>query len=453
MKGLDFLSHRFNLLERAVASSSQDTALTPLQGQVDGLVNGFVRQASDWKALAAMTAGSVAFRLGKVGVMAAGTEFMGAMPLRMASFAVGLGAEVSAYEGVSRTLMSGSWRWSGPQGIKAGLTSSFITFVTLKTGGRFAQGQNLILQHGIQDLAMVAGHELIYRAGKGPRPEGSFAQRMLHAEVTNLELGAGMALGHSLTGGHLQALEGGLDLSLRSLSLARSQRVLFAMAGTLFSPYLDGPFLMKGDGGKGDGSRRRPSWLKVIRGGGSASPPGVKVAEIPRRWAEERLQWPFKWRDIDQLGFELALERLPNWFLPHLAHLFPAHPLTARALFVRLELLPKTSFLNGDSQVVRELSQQARQQMSEAKWRRHAEQVLNFYELTAPDFFPKTYKDPMLIPEENRRLMERLGDLPPSLLIYLCEIPLSYPAYFLSLLHRLGISDLGDPVSPTPPPR
>ncbi|MFO1520228.1 MAG: hypothetical protein U1F57_11310 [bacterium] len=43
---------------------------------------------------------------------------------------------------------------------------------------------------------MVAGHQLTARLGWTSAPEGSLAEQFLHAEATNLQLGAGMSLLH-----------------------------------------------------------------------------------------------------------------------------------------------------------------------------------------------------------------------------------------------------------------
>jgi len=50
--------------------------------------------------------------------------------------------------------------------------------------------------------------------GIEPRPNGTLAEQFLHAEATNLQIGAGMALAHRFAPG-INALERGLDLTLR----------------------------------------------------------------------------------------------------------------------------------------------------------------------------------------------------------------------------------------------
>jgi DNA-directed RNA polymerase specialized sigma subunit len=190
---------------------------TLLQSQVDGLVEGFADQATDWQSLAAMMAGGMGYRLGRIGAVAAGTG-------RIASLGIGLGAEVVSFEMAHRSLTSltsethsnpNLWRWNGQGGIRQGLLNSLITFGTLKGAGRLAQGENVVVRHLFQDTAMVLGHQASAALSITQRPTGSLAEQFFHAEATNLQLGAGMALAHAVAPG-LQGIESGLDLSIRS---------------------------------------------------------------------------------------------------------------------------------------------------------------------------------------------------------------------------------------------
>src|SRR5262245_14143196 len=168
---------------------------TVLQSQVDGLVGGFVQQATDWRSLAAMMAGGMACRLGRVGAMTAGTG-------RLAFLGIGLGAEVSAFELTNRTLQSvgaglvsapfeghpqvvplqarNLWRWEGQGGIRQGLLSSLVTFASLKGTGRLAQGENVLVQHLLQDTGMVLGHQASASFGITDRPQGTLVEQFLH---------------------------------------------------------------------------------------------------------------------------------------------------------------------------------------------------------------------------------------------------------------------------------
>src|SRR4030095_13521983 len=209
---------RNSLLSRASVSSGP----SPLQSQVDGLVGGFVGQATDWRSLAAMTAGGMAYRAGRIGVMGLGSS----SALRVASVGLGLTAEVSTFELTHRGLHSPNpnlWRWNGSGGIRQGLFQSFITFGTLKSAGHLARGENIIAQHLLQDTAMVLGHQASAALGVIPRPTGTLAEQFLHAEATNLQIGTGMALAHRIAPG-MSALERGLDLTLRSDSVGATPR-------------------------------------------------------------------------------------------------------------------------------------------------------------------------------------------------------------------------------------
>jgi len=207
---------------------------------VDGLVGGFVRQATDWKSLAAVTVGGMAYRAGRMGAMGLGSGNF----TRAASVGLGLTAEVSAFElthrGLSTVFRRGGpmwppaigsesghphggaptnnfernlWRWSGPGGLRQGFLQSLVTFGALKGAGSLAQGENVFVQHLLQDTAMVAGHQASWALGLAERPRGSLAEQFLRAEATNLQIGAGMTLAHRFAPG-VTALERGLDLSM-----------------------------------------------------------------------------------------------------------------------------------------------------------------------------------------------------------------------------------------------
>src|SRR5215471_4325947 len=102
----------------------------------------------------------------------------------------------------------------------------------LKGAGFAARGQNIFLEHSLQSAAMVAGHNTAGILGISERPEGSLAEQLLHAEATNLQMGAGMGLAYHLMPG-VHALERGLDLSLSSRSAEATTSLI-----TTFSPEL-----------------------------------------------------------------------------------------------------------------------------------------------------------------------------------------------------------------------
>jgi len=273
-----------SVLTRFSPLSDPTPSITPQQYQVDHLVHHFISQASDWKTLTSLTAGGLAYRWGKISTLNVGAIRESPLLARPLSIALGLGSEVTAFEFTHRTLSTLSlegegrgeggpanhWSWSGPGGWKEGWLHSFVAFGTIKGLGRLAREQNIVLQHGFQDTGMVLGHQLVYHAGIGPRPEGGLADQFLNAEITNLQVGVGMGLGHALTGGRILAVERGLDLLQRGGDWITplSQRgargdFAFATAGETTkrspflpeaeprSPFLNRPMQMvkKGDGG------------------------------------------------------------------------------------------------------------------------------------------------------------------------------------------------------------
>ncbi|MFO1520201.1 MAG: hypothetical protein U1F57_11175 [bacterium] len=199
----------------AETSLASEAGLTGFQSQVDGWVGRFAEEACDWRNLAAMGVGSLFYRLGRMGTLAAGARggALLAPVVSVASYGVGLASEVTAYETVSGALSPGFrvregefWnRWR----------TSFLQFGLLKWGAAWGGGQNVLLRHALQDTALVTGHQLSARLGWVPAPEGDLAQQFLHAETMNLQLEAGAALFHAAAPG-FSALERGLDLSLQA---------------------------------------------------------------------------------------------------------------------------------------------------------------------------------------------------------------------------------------------
>ena len=138
--------------------------------------------------------------------MALGEGRLAAAPLRMLSVGVGLGTEVTAFETSSRafTTLAGEnanpnlWNWNGEGGLRQGLLTSLLTFGMLKGAGHLSRESNVVFQHAFSSTAMVAGHQSASMLGIISRPEGSLAEQLLHAEMTNLQLGAGTSLLHTV---------------------------------------------------------------------------------------------------------------------------------------------------------------------------------------------------------------------------------------------------------------
>jgi DNA-directed RNA polymerase sigma subunit (sigma70/sigma32) len=284
--------------------------LSPLQLQVDSLESNFVNEATSATTLAAMAAGGMAFRLGRIGTLALGEGRLGMTPLRLLSLGVGLSSEVGAFELTHRTLQSVSgsenpnlWVWSGQGGWAQGLASSFITFGMLKSAGFLGREQNLVFQHALQSSTMVLGQNLAGAFNLVPHPEGSLTEQLLHAEVTNLQLGAGNSLVQSLAP-EISSLEQSLDLSLRTRSSIelRMERPTGASTQEAFAEVSPGllppessenfdpsqsPQLVFSMGGRREGSRRKGS-PSTVKGGTNASSTPRPEPERISAWAALR---------------------------------------------------------------------------------------------------------------------------------------------------------------------
>jgi PAS domain S-box-containing protein len=238
----------------AQSHPSPCVVLTTLQAQVDGLVGGFAAQATDWRSLTSMTLGGMAYRLGRIGTISVRIQNFETLQ-RIASVGIGLGAEITAFEMTNRTLAqitgegsqySNRWRWNGTGGIRQGLLQSFITFGTLKGAGRIASRENLVVQHLLQDSAMVLGHNISGALDPTLKPTGALAEQLLHAEATNLQIGAGMALTSRFSPG-MQAWEKGLDLTFRPPSAGERENSFLSLRLATSSGINHGRAAEKGD--------------------------------------------------------------------------------------------------------------------------------------------------------------------------------------------------------------
>ncbi|MFO1518960.1 MAG: HEAT repeat domain-containing protein [bacterium] len=296
-----------NVLTRSCVHYSQSSPeFTSAQKQVDGMISRFVQEATDWKSLASMMAGGVAFRLGKIGLIAGAERGLGSaasrlFPLVQAASAVGgLAVEVTVFEGSRRGLVSFTeeskgnpnlFSWHGKGGIKDAWLSSFVNFGTLKGFGKLAEGQNLLAQHALQDLGMVTGRHVAHGVGFGEKPEGTLADQFVHAELSNLQLGVGTSLAHQMTGERLVALERGLDFPPHALHSGSDlikhpvsdeavdrKAALEIARNPFFSPL----WMMMGAGGLGSGGPKNKSALQEAQDPTTSQERLKKLAEHHR---------------------------------------------------------------------------------------------------------------------------------------------------------------------------
>ncbi|MBL7686164.1 MAG: hypothetical protein JNK65_09060, partial [Deltaproteobacteria bacterium] len=199
-----------SLLER-LQDESNSITLSKSQQEIDQLVSGASAQLSDWKGLASMMVGGFGYHLGKTTFV----KFVGSSFMKAMAPVVGLATEVTFFEGSKALMNQGPTRLDssvGPSFMKDWL-HSFVNFGILKSFGHLAQHQNVILQHSVQSLGMVAGEHALYQMKMGAKPEGSLLDQLARAEFTNLQLGLSMSLAHHLMGGRLLGIEKGLGLN------------------------------------------------------------------------------------------------------------------------------------------------------------------------------------------------------------------------------------------------
>lgn len=200
-----------NLLSRRASLGLSTSVLNSTQLEIDGLNSALTEGATDWRSLLAMTAGGLAYRATKLGLMSVGAQQTVPLLARLLSPVTGLVSEVTVYRGTQSLLSSSVSR------LPSSWSTDFVNFASLKIFARLAQGQNPILSHVLQDTGMVAGHHLAYGLNLTTAPQGNLFQQLTHAEVMNIQMQAGMALGHTLTGGFVEILERSWELRSRSI--------------------------------------------------------------------------------------------------------------------------------------------------------------------------------------------------------------------------------------------
>lgn len=216
-------------------SSIENSTFNETQKIADQAVSGFLEGAVDPKTLAAMTAGGLAYRFGKIGTLLAGSHLGQGSILpflvRGSSYLIGFGAESFIFAGVNRgfKILDGQ---APHQSFAKDWAHSALTLAPLKVFPALFREQNLPLQHLLTDAGMVTGNHLAYKFHVGEKPEGNLAIQFFHAEAMNWQMKAGMGLLHNLAPG-LTAFEKGLDLSIQ----AKEQGHLLKMQ-SFFTPQL-----------------------------------------------------------------------------------------------------------------------------------------------------------------------------------------------------------------------
>ncbi|GEM_PF-3996126 len=284
-----------NLLLTRRASEPEAIAFTSAQVQMDSLVGHFSREAANPITLASMTFASLAFQASRSGLLALNL-FRNPWAQAAFSYAGALASEVTVFRAVgaycNRPLLL---RTNGPSPLQEifdpkSWLGTALDLGMLKFAGQAGAGQNVILRHAFQDLALVSAHEMAGRAG-GVNPEsGSLLQQLLQAEIFNLQMMAGGALAHHLSGGRFMNFENNLALENRArlskpfFPPPRGMPFLEPVTPTGFSHFEPLPFseqsLAMTSAGEAPGAL--PSAREALQ---------PHVGESPRAWAERLLHF------------------------------------------------------------------------------------------------------------------------------------------------------------------
>jgi len=221
-----------------ILSRSQSSSLTQTQAQINENMAGLSHQFLDVYSIAGMMAGGLAYRVSKMAVFSLAAPLKVPLLTRIAAPFLSLASEVSAFRETSQLLrpVSTSESW----------LTTFTQFAALKFFGHFALGQNLVFTHTLQSTGMLAAHQITFSLGLTTRPQGDLFSQLIHAELYNLQMSAGMALGHLITGGRFLEREAAWEVQTKALQknlppsfLTPSLKSAFALAGgtnSFFSP-------------------------------------------------------------------------------------------------------------------------------------------------------------------------------------------------------------------------
>jgi HEAT repeat protein len=205
--------------------SSSPTYLSPLQNQVDGHVGDFIDQATDAKTLSAMVGAGMAYRLTRLGTLAAASSLLpegntlASLFARGSSYALGLAGESATFAGMNRGFRLFEGR-NPHESFGKEFLNSALSLGSLKFFGKLGEGQNLLFQHLLADSGMVASHHLAFLAHLEDKPEGDFFSQFLHAEAMNWQMKGSQTLLHGLSP-NLFSTEQTLDRYLRNKETER----------------------------------------------------------------------------------------------------------------------------------------------------------------------------------------------------------------------------------------
>ncbi|MBL7686343.1 MAG: cytochrome P450 [Deltaproteobacteria bacterium] len=308
-------------------SLNQNEELSFFQRSIDQSIEGFSHQLTEVQSLLPLLAGGISYRLFRSGAL----SLMGThLPARLVAPVIGLASEVTVVEGIGRGIRGEpfiSRCHENSSSLEPTLVRSwfhsFFSFGLFKISGQAMAGQNLLIQHLMQDSAMVAGNYATAALGLHAAPMGSWIEQALHAEMSNVQLGLSMSLARLLTP-VFSIYESSLDRVFHRSSLASQEAFPVLNETTFSSPSssfketlrhiaLAPMWMMMGTGGIGGGGR--PPRSTSSSNGPSSSdivtPPmqiHVPSPEVPgpRRWSPHFATLQYM---LDPVRFALTLPR------------------------------------------------------------------------------------------------------------------------------------------------
>ncbi|GEM_PF-3723118 len=373
-------------------------SLSTPQREMEALLSHAVSEAGNVNNALPVFLGGAAFRITRCGILAAGSSLTGnaALLLRGASYGLALAGEASVYELSHRSLQSfqtlpnpSLWKWEGEQGLKNGFFSSLINFGFLHSAGHVAQGENIVFQHFFQDAATLAGQEVASHIGFIARPVGSFSERMVKIEFTNLQMMAGMSFYHQMFpafGAHERFLEALSDSQIRALSFTKppfltSLQLAFAASRASLEAKEINPNLVL--------SRMEDEFKEG--GGGSPLPSTLEMEREASRlldWYEPQAKTEVEKQTIRLLRKDLQVLKNPL-----------KHPKTYEKAYARIEILEGLRRLQGryalDGFILEQLKKHS------GIWLASGNHPYEQYRYSPDHHLPRSleYSEPMLSPK------------------------------------------------------
>ncbi len=185
-------------------SLSGGASLSAAQMSLDASLHSLSSNAADYRSLLAMTAGGLAYQLGKWAALST-APFIA--PL------VGLACETSAFRATHTYFQKDSHS----QIFGQGWVATALDFALMKGMGQAMRGQGRLLQTAAQSSAVVIGQNFSSALHLLPAHHTSNSQRFMEATLMGMEMAAGLALGHGLTAAKWQRLQSTLELQNRVL--------------------------------------------------------------------------------------------------------------------------------------------------------------------------------------------------------------------------------------------